>query len=104
MRYSVSRASIEIRAEKITQLFDTLDPLPYPQKDLAETTENFIVGWPANCRGRSLSKSWCMFRRLKRQVRLRSNSAMHSQPIFATALIVWISISVNFSALVAGHF
>ncbi|MDH2344133.1 MULTISPECIES: hypothetical protein [unclassified Bradyrhizobium] len=45
MRYSVSRASIEIRAEKIMQLFDTLDPLPYPQKDLAETTENFIVGW-----------------------------------------------------------
>jgi hypothetical protein len=39
------RASIEIRAEKVSQLFDTLDPSAYPQKDLAQTTEEFIVGW-----------------------------------------------------------
>jgi hypothetical protein len=39
------RASIEIRVEKISQLFDTLDPSAYPQKDLARTTEEFIVGW-----------------------------------------------------------
>jgi hypothetical protein len=45
MNHAVSPASIEIRAETVTQLFDTLDPFPYPQKDLAETTENFIVGW-----------------------------------------------------------
>lgn len=36
---------IEIRAEKVSQLFDTLDPSAYPQKDLARTTEEFIVGW-----------------------------------------------------------
>jgi hypothetical protein len=37
--------SIEIRVEKVAQLFDALDPLPYPQRDLAKTTEDFIVGW-----------------------------------------------------------
>lgn len=39
------RAGIEIRVEKVSQLFDTLDPSAYPQKDLAQTTEEFIVGW-----------------------------------------------------------
>jgi hypothetical protein len=38
-----SRASIEIHADGITQLFDTLDPSPYLQRYLAETTEDFIV-------------------------------------------------------------
>jgi hypothetical protein len=45
MAASESYASIEIRAEKVTQLFESLDPSPYPQKDLAQTTEEFIVGW-----------------------------------------------------------
>jgi hypothetical protein len=45
MENSVSPASIEIRAETIPQLFDTLDPFPFPKKDLAETTENYIVDW-----------------------------------------------------------
>jgi hypothetical protein len=35
---SESPASIELRAERINQLFDALDPSPYPQKDLAQTT------------------------------------------------------------------
>jgi hypothetical protein len=38
-------ALVEVRAERINQLFDTLDPTPYPQKDLAQATEDFIVGW-----------------------------------------------------------
>ncbi len=38
-------ATIEIRVERVAQLFDTLDPLPVPQRDLAKTTEDFIVGW-----------------------------------------------------------
>jgi hypothetical protein len=38
-------ASIELRVEKVSQLFETLDPSAYPQKDLAQTTEEFIVGW-----------------------------------------------------------
>lgn len=40
-----TRAAIEIRVEKITQLFDTLDPFPYPRRDLAQSAEDFIVGW-----------------------------------------------------------
>ena len=39
------RGSIELRVENVSQLFDTLDPSAYPQKDLARTTEEFIVGW-----------------------------------------------------------
>jgi len=38
-------AVIELRAERIAQLFDTLDPSPYPHRDLAQPTEEFIVGW-----------------------------------------------------------
>ncbi len=38
-------ALIEVRADRINRLFDTLDPTPYPKKDLAQTTEAFIVGW-----------------------------------------------------------
>jgi hypothetical protein len=37
--------SIEIRVEKIAQLFDAFDPLPYPHRDLAKPAEEFIVGW-----------------------------------------------------------
>ena len=40
-----SSASIEIRVEKITQLFDTLDPFPVPQRDLANNIEDYVVGW-----------------------------------------------------------
>ena len=40
-----SSASIEIRVERITQLFDTLDPFPVPQRDLANNIEDYVVGW-----------------------------------------------------------
>jgi hypothetical protein len=45
-------ATIEIRAERIEQLFDTLDPTPYPKKDLAASTDEFIFSW-----ARELSRS-----------------------------------------------
>lgn len=38
-------ALVEVRVGSINQLFDTFDPTPYPRKDLAQSTENFIVGW-----------------------------------------------------------
>jgi hypothetical protein len=41
----VSGPSIEIRVEKIAQLFDAFDPLPHPHRDLAKTAEDFIVAW-----------------------------------------------------------
>jgi len=37
--------TIEIRIEKIAQLFHSLDPFPYREKDLDNDVEEFIVGW-----------------------------------------------------------
>ena len=37
--------AIEIRIEDISQLFDTLDPFPFPERDLDRHAEEFIVGW-----------------------------------------------------------
>ncbi len=37
--------AIEVRIESISQLFDTLDPFPFPQRDLDREAEEYIVGW-----------------------------------------------------------
>jgi hypothetical protein len=43
---------IEIRVNEIAQLFHTLDPFPFREKDLDREAEEYIVGWarelPAN--------------------------------------------------------
>ena len=43
---------IELRVEDIAQLFHTLDPFPFRNRDLDKEAEDFIVGWarelPAN--------------------------------------------------------
>lgn len=36
---------IEVRVESISQLFDTLDPYPFPERDLDKDAEEYIVGW-----------------------------------------------------------
>ncbi|HXJ00706.1 MAG TPA: hypothetical protein VNH44_05745 [Micropepsaceae bacterium] len=36
---------IEVRVENISQLFDTLDPFPFPERDLDKDAEDYIVGW-----------------------------------------------------------
>lgn len=36
---------IEVRLENLSQLFDTLDPFPFPERDLDRDAEEFIVGW-----------------------------------------------------------
>jgi hypothetical protein len=36
---------IEVRVENISQLFDTLDPYPFPERDLDKDAEEYIVGW-----------------------------------------------------------
>jgi hypothetical protein len=41
---SQDKASIEIRVEKVSQLFDSLDPSPFSRRDLAEHAEDYIVG------------------------------------------------------------
>ncbi len=40
----VQRA-IELNVERIEQLFSTLDPFPFPERDLDRDAEEFIVGW-----------------------------------------------------------
>jgi hypothetical protein len=36
---------IELRVDDIAQLFHTLDPFPFRERDLAREAEEFIVGW-----------------------------------------------------------
>jgi hypothetical protein len=36
---------IELRVDEIAQLFDTLDPFPFHEKDLDKDAEEYIVGW-----------------------------------------------------------
>ena len=36
---------IEVRVEKLSQLFDTLDPFPFRERDLDKDAEEYIVGW-----------------------------------------------------------
>jgi hypothetical protein len=39
------RKAIQVRIGGISQLFDTLDPFPFPERDLDKDAEDFIVGW-----------------------------------------------------------
>src|SRR5262245_15575662 len=36
---------IEVKVENVSQLFDTLDPFPFPERDLDRDAEEYIVGW-----------------------------------------------------------
>jgi len=38
-------STVEIRIERISQLFNTFDPLPFRERDLDKDAEEFIVGW-----------------------------------------------------------
>lgn len=39
------RGVIEIRIAEVNQLFNSLDPSPFPEKDLDHDAEEFIVSW-----------------------------------------------------------
>jgi hypothetical protein len=49
---SASEEAIELRVDDIAQLFHTLDPFPFRERDLDREAEDYIVGWarelPAN--------------------------------------------------------
>jgi hypothetical protein len=38
-------AVIELQVEKVGQLFDTLDPMPFRERDLDREAEEYIIGW-----------------------------------------------------------
>jgi hypothetical protein len=40
-----STTPIQVRVENVAQLFDTLDPFPFPERDLDKDAEEYIVGW-----------------------------------------------------------
>jgi hypothetical protein len=39
------RATIEVRVREIGQLFNSLDPSPFTERDLDEDAEAYLVGW-----------------------------------------------------------
>lgn len=41
----MTEATIELRADRIANLFDPFDPFPIPSRDLSPTAEVFIVDW-----------------------------------------------------------
>ncbi len=45
MTIEASRNVIELRVDDIAQLFHTLDPFPFREKDLDREAEEYIVGW-----------------------------------------------------------
>jgi hypothetical protein len=42
---ATSANAIELRIEELSQLFHSLDPFPFREKDLDKDAEDFIVGW-----------------------------------------------------------
>jgi hypothetical protein len=42
---SANRATIEVRVRDIGQLFNSLDPSPFPERDLDDDAEAYLVGW-----------------------------------------------------------
>jgi hypothetical protein len=41
----VDRATIEVRVHEVGQLFNSLDPSPFTERDLDDDAEAYIVGW-----------------------------------------------------------
>lgn len=42
---NATAATIEIQVEELSQLFDSLDPFPFRERDLDKSAEEYIVGW-----------------------------------------------------------
>jgi len=45
MNVAAEPASIELRITSLEQLFNSLDPFPFLERDLDKSAEEFIVGW-----------------------------------------------------------
>jgi hypothetical protein len=45
MGEKVAARPIEVRVDRLSQLFDTLDPFPFRERDLDKDAEEYIVGW-----------------------------------------------------------
>lgn len=40
-----THSTIELRVEKVGQLFESFDPMPFRERDLDRNAEEYIVGW-----------------------------------------------------------
>ena len=52
MAMETSDQVIELRVDDVAQLFHTLDPFPFREKDLDREAEEYIVGWARELPGR----------------------------------------------------
>lgn len=50
MNSNPSDSAIELRVQEIAQLFHTLDPFPFRERDLDAEVEDYIVGWARELR------------------------------------------------------
>jgi len=41
----MAQSTIELQVERIGQLFETFDPMPFRERDLDRNAEEYIVGW-----------------------------------------------------------
>ena len=42
---AVAHATIEVRVRELGQIFNSLDPSPFTERDLDDDAEAYIVGW-----------------------------------------------------------
>lgn len=42
---TIAEAKIEVNLNRLTQLFNSLDPSPFHERDLDQDAEDYIVGW-----------------------------------------------------------
>jgi hypothetical protein len=54
--------TIELSLQDMDQLFNTMDPSPFHQKDLDHNAEEFIVSWARDTHCMSRSDWWCTCR------------------------------------------
>lgn len=53
MTAAIPPGAIELRVDRIAQLFHSLDPYPFRERDLDKDAEDYIVGW-----ARELDPGW----------------------------------------------
>jgi hypothetical protein len=68
---------IELRVDEIAQLFHTLDPFPFRERDLDKEAEDLLSVGLENCRPIGRSKSPFTFQRPTHRKRQRKTSTKH---------------------------
>ena len=93
----VAENLIEIRVNDIAQLFHTLDPFPFRERDLADEAEDYIVSW-ARETAIDPSSLWCIFQIASHKKGHRVTLLRHSIAILPVEPSLSSAISTNFSA------